>query len=40
VAGSIAVSISLLSYAGDLRMAVASDAAVVPEPQAIAEAFG
>jgi WS/DGAT/MGAT family acyltransferase len=39
VAGSIAVSISLLSYAGVLRMAVASDAAVVPEPQAIAEAF-
>jgi WS/DGAT/MGAT family acyltransferase len=39
VAGSVGLSISLLSYAGVLRMAVASDAALVPDPEAVAEAF-
>ena len=39
VSGEVAVGVTLLSYAGAMRMGVSTDAAVVPDPQAIVAAF-
>jgi WS/DGAT/MGAT family acyltransferase len=38
-AGHVGLGISFLSYAGTVRMAVASDAALVPDPASIVQAF-
>ena len=40
VSGSMAMSISILSYAGAVTAGVMSDAGLVPDPEAIVEAFG
>jgi hypothetical protein len=37
--GHIGVGVSLLSYAGMVRMGVAADAGLVPDPEAITAAF-
>jgi diacylglycerol O-acyltransferase / wax synthase len=37
--GRLGLGISILSYAGDVLVGVASDAGLVPDPQAIVEAF-
>lgn len=39
VSGEVAVAVTLLSYAGEMRMGVSTDARVVPDPQAIVAAF-
>jgi hypothetical protein len=39
VSGHIGVGVSLLSYAGMVRMGVAADAGLVPDPEAITAAF-
>jgi WS/DGAT/MGAT family acyltransferase len=38
-AGRLALGLSVLSYAGSVRLGVASDAQVVPEPRGITDAF-
>jgi hypothetical protein len=35
----LGLGISILSYAGQVRLGVASDAALVPDPHTIVEAF-
>jgi diacylglycerol O-acyltransferase / wax synthase len=39
VSGSVGVGVSLLSYGGDVRMSVASDAGRIPDPEALVAAF-
>ncbi|HSR22360.1 MAG TPA: WS/DGAT domain-containing protein, partial [Candidatus Eisenbacteria bacterium] len=37
--GRLGLGVSILSYAGEIMVGVASDAGLVPDPQAIVEAF-
>jgi hypothetical protein len=37
--GSLGLGFSLLTYAGELRLGVASDAGLIPDPQALVSAF-
>jgi len=37
--GEVAISVSIFSYAGEVRLALAVDAGVVPEPEELIEAF-
>jgi len=39
VSGSIGLGVSLLSYGGEVRLGVSSDAGVIPDPEAIVRAF-
>lgn len=40
VSGSLALSISILSYAGRVRVTVGADEHVIPDPQSLADAIG
>ncbi len=37
--GRVGLGISILSYAGEVRLGLAGDAGLVPDPQRIADAF-